>query len=168
MLKDGKTVAIMKQTETSGDDSSEAANLKHDLALQRLLKESQLLDPGSFKGSTAVPEGKSRLKALELRMKDLGAKDSLSQQQKMPLSHRRGIMAKASDREERRRKEAAENGVILERAKARAQVGKRRERSVGGPALGKFKGGTLKLSSKDVRAIEGPRQSSMRGRRGKR
>lgn len=86
----------------------------------------------------------------------------------MPLSHRKGISSKASEREQRRRREATENGVVLEKAKATIASAKRRERSVGGPTVGKFKGGTLKLSSRDVKSIEGPKWSGSGRRRGRR
>ena len=142
-------------------------NLKHDLALQRLLKESHLLDSSSFSRKASAPEGKCRIKALDLRIRGLGARESISNQEKMPLSHRRGISTKAATREEKRRKDAAENGVILEKAKSALKPGKRRERSVGGPTVGKFKGGLLKLSSKDLRSIEGPKQRGWGGRKGR-
>ena len=101
-------------------------------------------------------------------MQDLGAKKSISKQEKMPLSHRKGISAKATSREGRRRKEASENGVVLEKARSAIKSAKRRERSVGGPTVGNFKGGTLKLSSRDVRSIEGPKQrGSSGGRKGR-
>ena len=141
--------------------------MKNDLALQRLLKESHLLDPNAFKSQAASTPGRGRLKALDLRMKDLGAKESISKQRNMPQSHRRGIIAKTTDREDKRRRDAAENGVILERVKGKGQVAKQRQRSIGGPGVGKFKSGTLKLSSKDVRSITGPAPKSMRkGRQG--
>ena len=85
------------------------------------------------------------------------------------MSHRRGIIAKRSDREEKRRKEARENGVILEKAQmgAKKSTGKR-DRGVGAPGVGKFSGGTLKLSKKDIFEIEGPRKSNgTRGGRGR-
>lgn len=135
------------------EDSTESTNLKNDLALQRLLKESHILDPSAFRTSSAL-EGKGRLKALDSRFKDLGAKKSFLEQEKMPLSHRKGITGKSSAREANRRKEAAENGVILERIKSKASSEKRRERSVGGPGIGKFRGGTLKLSSRDINSIQ--------------
>lgn len=83
-------------------------------------------------------------------------------QAKMPLSHLRGIKAKAISRESKRRKEAAENGIILERAKGKSdgKTERKRERAVDGPGVGKFRGGTLTLSKKDVRAIEGPKKSA--------
>ncbi|EMC97008.1 hypothetical protein BAUCODRAFT_68548 [Baudoinia panamericana UAMH 10762] len=154
-------VRTSKVPASAEEDSSEAANLKHDLALQRLLKESHLLDPSAFSGAAAV-EGKGRLKALDLRLQDLGAKKPLSEQ-KMPLAHRQGIKTKAADREAVRRREAVENGIVLERASAAPKTAlKRRDRGIGKPAVGKFRGGTLKLSSRDVRTIEGPKARSKR------
>ncbi|KAI7354439.1 hypothetical protein KC354_g11140 [Hortaea werneckii] len=149
------------------EEASESANLKHDLALQRLLKESHPLDPSSFDGTNTAPEGKSRLKALDMRLQDLGAKKGTLEQEKMPLSHRKGIKAKAANREVARRKDAAENGIILEKAKATKGPERRRERGVGAPSVGKFKGGTLQLSSRDVKSMERPRQAQG-GKKGKR
>ncbi|KAK1088513.1 pre-rRNA processing and 40S ribosomal subunit assembly [Friedmanniomyces endolithicus] len=129
---------------TSAEDEAETSNLKHDLALQRLLKESHLLDHSSTKNSAVVPEGKKT----------------------MPLAHRKGIKAKAAGRETARRKEAVENGVILEKVRTSAQPQKRRERGIGAPSIGKFRGGTLKLSSHDVKSIERSRlQGGSKGRR---
>jgi hypothetical protein len=87
----------------------------------------------------------------------------------MPMAHRKGIIAKASQKEETRRREARENGIILEKAKAVKKKGAdaKRERGVGGPGLGKFSGGTLTLSKKDIMEIEGPRRGGAgRGGRG--
>ena len=146
---------------------TDAANLKKDLALQRLLKESHLLHRPSST-STSAPTV-NRDKVTDLRMQSLGAKASLFDQQKMPLSHRRGIKAKAATREEARRKEAQENGVILERAsKGKQGEARKRDRGVGAPAVGRFSGGTLKLSRKDIHEINGPRQTIRGKRRGKR
>lgn len=94
------------------------------------------------------------------------------------MTHRRGIVAKQEEKESRRRKEAKENGIILEKVKmGRKASDGRRERGVGAPAIGKFSGGTLKLSKKDIFDIEGPKRSAVgkgaaggkkaRGRRGK-
>lgn len=91
----------------------------------------------------------------------------------MPLPERRANAAKAKALEEKRRSEARENGIVLEKEvrKPRA-VGKAkaRERGVGGPAVGKFRGGTLTLSKRDVTAITagGGRGGRGRGRGGKR
>jgi hypothetical protein len=108
----------------------------------------------------------------------LGSKTSILKQEKMPMAHRRGIVAKQSEREDKRRKEARENGIILEKAKMgkKSSDGKR-DRGVGAPGVGKFAGGTLKLSKKDIFSIEGPKRSAAsrggrrsgrgRGKRGK-
>ncbi|KAF2170884.1 hypothetical protein M409DRAFT_18856 [Zasmidium cellare ATCC 36951] len=153
---------------TSGQTGTESANLKNDLALQRLLKESHLLDPSSFSKTASTPEGKGRLKALDMRLQDLGAKSSALEQEKMPLSHRKGITSKSANREASRRKEAVENGVILEKQKFVAKSTKKRDRGIGGPEIGKFRGGTLKLSSKDVRNIERSGGKGKGGKGGKR
>ncbi|KUJ13068.1 uncharacterized protein LY89DRAFT_592510 [Mollisia scopiformis] len=145
------------------DDPSEAANLKKDLALQRLLAESHLLE--SSKNPTL--NGTNRHKATELRLQALGSKMSILKQEKMPMSHRRGIIAKQTEKEEKRRREARENGIILEKAKMKKNTDGKRDRGVGGPGIGKFSGGTLNLSKKDIFNIEGPRRSSStRGGRG--
>lgn len=140
----------------------EAANLKNDLALQRLLKESHLLDASSSLG----PAGSNRHKALDLRLQDLGSKSSVLGQEKMPLSHRRGIVSKATEKESSRRQDAKENGIILEKVKKASRVGDvRRERGIGAPGIGKFKGGTLRLSQRDIADIEGPKKSASKKRR---
>lgn len=141
----------------------DAANLKHDLALQRLLRESHLLESSS----DLAPTGKNRLKALDLRMQSLGAKDSLYKQ-KMPDAHRRGINAKAAAKDEKRRREAKENGIILEKPTkvTKSSNPGRRDRGIGGSSIGKFSGGTLNLSKQDLHSMQSSRGRSSRGGRG--
>lgn len=100
---------------------------------------------------------------MDLRLQAVGAKTSILKQEKMPMSHRKGIKAKQSKHEEKRRKEARENGIILEKAKISAKTSweRKRERGVGGPGVGKFMGGTLKLSKKDIFDIEGPKRRTV-------
>lgn len=148
------------------EDTAEKANLKNDLALQRLLKESHLLNPNSANKASFTTEGRSRLTSLDMRLQDLGAKSSALRQEKMPMSQRKGIADKKAQRETSRRKEAAANGIILEKTRTTAKVQKRRERSIGGPTVGKFQRGALKLSSRDVRDIVG--SGSRGGRKGRR
>jgi hypothetical protein len=153
------------------EDLTEADNLKKDLALQRLLAESHLLDSSS----SLTLSGNNRHKAVDLRLQALGSKSSILTQDKMPMSHRKGIIVKQSERENRRRKEARENGIILETVKGstkRQREGKR-DRGIGGPGVGKFSGGTLRLSKKDIVNIEGSmetfgRKGARGGREGKR
>jgi len=160
---------VIKSRSVLEDDRTEAANLKKDLALQRLLSESHLLDASS----SPTLSGSNRHKAMDLRLQSLGAKISILAQTKMPIAMRRGIVAKRNQLDENRRREAKENGIILEVAKEKAgkknggkDIGKR-DRGVGAPGVGRFKGGTLTLSKKDIHAIEGPRKASGgRGGRG--
>ena len=143
-----------------GDAATEAANLKKDLALQRLLKESHLLDAHSTSSPLDLV-GQNRHKAVDLRLQDLGAEASLLTQQKMPFAQRKGIMAKATAREEKRRREAKENGIILEKKGSGNRIkDTRRDRGLDAPSVGKFRNGTLRLSKKDVADIEGPRRFS--------
>ncbi|KAK4947051.1 pre-rRNA processing and 40S ribosomal subunit assembly [Elasticomyces elasticus] len=170
--KQTKQPTARQKTQPAEDDEAETANLQNDLALQRLLKESHLLDPSASKNTTS-PFGSNRHKATELRLQALGSKTSILTQDRMPMAHRKGIMAKSEEREERRRREAKENGIILERAKAaKATRGgaMRREGGVGAPGVGRFKSGTLQLSRRDVASIEGPKRGGgkSRGRGGKR
>lgn len=154
-----------KADDDEDDKDDETLNLKNDLALQRLLKESHLLESAS----ELAPTGKNRHKALDLRMQELGAKKSLYHQKNMPSSMRKGIKAKAVSKEDKRRREARENGIILEKPAPKKQVSsERRERGVGGPSIGKFMGGTLNLSKRDISQVQASRRGGGKSRgRGK-
>jgi len=86
------------------------------------------------------------------------------------MSHRKGMNRKGSEREDKRRKEARENGVILETAAEKKRVIHRtgkRGMNVAMPGVGKFAGATLNLSKKDIMDIEkGPKESFGGGKRG--
>lgn len=167
--------ATAATTDAQDDDSN---NLQNDLALQRLLKESHLLDANTFSATgtaSSAPEGAARLKALDMRIRDLGGKKSHLDQDRMPIAFRKGMVAKASEREDKRRTEAKENGIILERFGAKtagragaATRGGGRERKkaigTGGPDVGTFRGATLRLSKNDIKGIEG--SGSKRGGKG--
>ena len=99
-------------------------------------------------------------------MQELGAKTSLYKQ-KMPDAHRRGINAKAASKDEKRRREAKENGIVLERpSKVSKSNNGHRERGVGGSSIGKFSGGTLNLSKQDLFSMKSTPSRSGRGGRG--
>ncbi|KAJ5794785.1 hypothetical protein N7457_001384 [Penicillium paradoxum] len=144
------------------EDSHDALNLKHDLALQRLLKESHLLDSAD----DLAPTGKNRLKALDMRMQSLGAKTSLYAQKNMPDSHRRGINAKAATKDDKRRREAKENGIILEKPSKviKSSNSGRRDRGLAGSSVGKFAGGTLNLNKDDIARVQASGRRMMGGR----
>jgi hypothetical protein len=78
------------------------------------------------------------------------------------MSHRKGIQAKALKKEKTRRREAKENGIILEKPTSLSKdvASKRRERGVGGPSVGKFTGGTLRLSRRDLLDLQGPKKKA--------
>ncbi|KAL7819796.1 hypothetical protein V8C26DRAFT_395247 [Trichoderma gracile] len=156
--------------------------LAQDLELRRLIAESHLLQTNKptslssiLSSSSAQSEpktfaaGRVRQKALDLRIQALGSKTSILKQEKMPMHMRKGINAAAVERETKRRREAKESGVILERETGKK---KKRERRTGGggggfgPAVGRMRGAELRISERDVKKIEGARDTF--GRRGKR
>ncbi|RPB02842.1 hypothetical protein L873DRAFT_1672144 [Choiromyces venosus 120613-1] len=140
-----------KSSNDEGDPRSEAEMLKNDLALQRLLRESHLLDSTSGKLEAT---GKNRLKALESRIQALGGKD-ITAQKNVPMAVRKGIAAAREERELKRRKNAKEAGIVLERDTTKKISKKWQDRGGFGPSIGKFKGGALMLSTRDVMDIEG-------------
>ncbi|KAH7122486.1 hypothetical protein B0J11DRAFT_340450 [Dendryphion nanum] len=154
-------------------DLTETAHLKNDLALQRLLRDSHILSSTSTSTSgTSTPTisatGSARHKSTDLHLLSLGAKTSLQKQKNMPMSHRKGITAMATHRENVRRKDARDNGIVLEKEKRAKKFGGERERGIGGPDVGTFKGGMLKLSKKDVADItSGGHRGGIGGRGGR-
>ena len=97
------------------------------------------------------------------------AKDSIFTQHKMPMSMRKGIVAAAAARETKRRQEARESGIVLERPQAVvSKKAAKRQRAVDAPAVGVLRGSELKLRDKDIRAIEGPKKTLRGGKGGKR
>ncbi|KAH7170416.1 hypothetical protein EDB81DRAFT_775373 [Dactylonectria macrodidyma] len=176
---DQTSKSTTKSTITASSSSSNTlpedapSLLAQDLELRRLLAESHLLAPAlASTGAPVAPKpfaaGRTRQKATDLRIQALGSQISIHKQEKMPMNIRKGIVAAAGARESKRRREAKENGVILERETGKKS--KRRDRGrdfgVDRPGVGRLRGATLRLSDKDVRGIEGVRDTF--GRRGKR
>lgn len=141
--------------------------LANDLALQRLISESHILsasNPFNSIGSSATAvesnsftEGRTRKLTTDLRLQKLGSKESIFTQQKMPMGMRKGINTAKQEREAKRRREAKENGIILETAQKKS--GKRKSKGRGGvavdmPGMGKFRNGELRLSTREVKAVE--------------
>ncbi|KAI9746462.1 MAG: hypothetical protein M1818_000175 [Claussenomyces sp. TS43310] len=155
------SATLSKSRPAFDNDPSEAGNLKKDLALQRLLAESHLLDSSD----TRILSGSSRHKAADLRLQNMGAKTSIMTQKSMPMAMRRGIIAKKEQVEEKRRTEARANGIVLEVFKSKGggtpgnREAKRRDRGVITPGVGRFKGSTLTLSKRDIHEIQGPKKS---------
>ncbi|KAM0347150.1 hypothetical protein ACHAPU_005090 [Fusarium lateritium] len=163
-------------TPSSSTDLPEDAPslLAQDLELRRLLAESHLLAPVlSASGTTVAPKafaaGRTRQKATDLRVQALGSKVSIHKQEKMPMNMRKGIVAAADARETKRRREAKENGIILERETGKKKAGRRdrgRDVAVDRPGVGRLRGAELRLSDKDIKGIEGGRDAF--GRRSRR
>jgi len=141
------------------DDPLEVAHLKNDMELQKLLHTSNILSTHAPTYSTRTGSVRDTLntrnKLVDMQMLASGAKTSVFHQKSMPMAHRKGIISKQKMRDERRRAEAKENGVILEKETKKRKVVGKRERSVGGPSIGKFKGGTLTLNKKELASITG-------------
>lgn len=194
-----------KKSKSTATEEDAPTLLKNDLELQRLLTESHLFNPSKVgtlsntvthhRSHDGITEhaGRNRLLATDLRMAALGSKTSVYAQAKMPMSHRKGMNAAAAGRENKRRREARENGIILERPSGNTDALKAYTRAAGvvknrnsrtghskdrkaasqdidAPAVGKLRDGMLKLSKKDISDIQssGERRSSSKGRRGKR
>ncbi|KAB5558272.1 hypothetical protein GE09DRAFT_1188984 [Coniochaeta sp. 2T2.1] len=178
-----------KPTASTNQDEDAPTLLANDLALQRLLSESSLLsraqpnpmfypsNSSSSGGATHDPAsrafaaGKLRLAQTDMRLRALGSKESLLAQKKMPMGMRRGINAAVKGREEKRRREAKENGIVLERE----VVVKERRKGTGGgmgkgdvdaPGVGRLRGAQLTLSKRDIASIENSRGRGSSGGRG--
>lgn len=173
---------------TDPQDEDAPSLLANDLALQRLLSESSLLskaapnpmfypssDTNSNPASRPFAAGKLRLATTDLRLQALGSKTSLLKQAKMPMGMRKGINASVAGKEAKRRREAKENGIVLEREEkkdTRRRTAGRREGDVDAPAVGRLRGAQLTLSKRDIMSMQGPptggggRDKKNRGRRG--
>lgn len=105
-----------------------------------------------------------------MRVQSLGSGTSILAQEKMPMHIRKGMVAAAAGREAKRRREARENGIILERPAApkpskKARTGGRHA-ALDAPGMGRFRGAELRLDDAAVRGIENSRDAFGRGGRG--
>ncbi|KAG8416619.1 pre-rRNA processing and 40S ribosomal subunit assembly [Metarhizium acridum] len=168
--------AVSSKSSTLPEDAPSL--LKQDLELRRLLAESHLLAPhaatkslSSVSSSNAAQPksfaaGRTRQKATDLRVQALGSKVSIHKQDKMPMHMRKGMAAAADAREAKRRREAKENGIILERETGKQRRARGRRSDVDRPGVGRLKGAELRISERDVKRIEGTRD--VFGRKGRR
>jgi hypothetical protein len=169
-----------RQRQRQGDDDPQDEDsrslLANDLELQRLLSESHILSgtnpfnraaSGPTAPSRAFSEGRTRALTTDLRLQKLGSTGSIfNNQKKMPMAMRKGILGARAAREDKRRREAKENGIILEKetrgeggaGKGKPNKTKRKARAsdlpVDMPGMGTMKGGELRLSRREVRAVE--------------
>ncbi|KAK6330788.1 hypothetical protein TWF718_002988 [Orbilia javanica] len=144
---------------SKSEEAAEALNLKNDIALKNLLAESHLLD-STLSHSTA----KNRHKAIEARIVALGGQP-LKKKGNIPMAIQKGMKAKQRLTAEKIKREAKENGVILDKESKRAKErrknkerqerrkGESRDAGVGHAKIGKFRGGELRLSRRDVASM---------------
>ncbi|KAF4121301.1 Conserved hypothetical, protein [Geosmithia morbida] len=190
------TQASAKPAKTLPEDAPTL--LAQDLELRRLLSESHLLNPTAIssastsastsRSSDGPPRpfmsGRIRQKATDLRIQALGSKLSILTQESMPMSIRKGIVASGAAKEAKRRREARENGIILERPSNSSSgpngssIHNKRRRGAGGggggnrdvdvhrPGMGRFRGAELRLDENAVKSIENSRDAFGRGGRG--
>jgi hypothetical protein len=135
----------------------EAEDLKNDIALQRLINESHILAEANKEGhisgadvSTDLdPIGKARIKALEFRLQQAGAK---KQHEKMPMNMRKGIIAKQKDRKEKHEAYAKEAGIVLARPSTNGVSKKpaRRDRGLQIASVGKNTRHGLVISKSEI------------------
>ena len=80
------------------------------------------------------------------------------------MNIRKGMVAAAATREAKRRREAKESGILLEREVRKKTKQRTRRGDIDRPGVGRMRGAELRLSDKDVRGIEGTKD--VFGRRG--
>jgi hypothetical protein len=160
------TTTSQPQTASASSLPEDAPSLlAQDLELRRLISESHLLASPSLTSSSAADgqpktfaAGRVRHKATDLRVQALGSRESIHTQKSMPMNMRKGIVAAATARETKRRREARENNVVLEKETGKK---KRRDRvkgmGVDRPGVGRLKGAELRINEHDVKRIEGTR-----------
>ncbi|PKS06857.1 hypothetical protein jhhlp_006933 [Lomentospora prolificans] len=161
-----------RATDTSSLPEDSRTLLAQDLALHRLITESHLLDPSSKLHSKPFSQGRIRMHSTDLRITSLapaGTKSILTQAT-MPMAMRKGIKAAKKGREDQRRREAWENGIVLERKGGQGSVtaGKRKRSNprVDLPSVGKLRGAELRLSERDLRSMGASSTERSRGPRG--
>ncbi|CCG81470.1 Predicted protein [Taphrina deformans PYCC 5710] len=148
------------EDDDSGSESDAADDLKKDKELQRLLRESHLLQ-AQGNGSLET-EGRIRHKATAAQLIANGA--SKPKQRKMPIGMRKGIEAAANKREGAADKYNRDNGIVTAR-KAAPVVQKRSNKTLHELNLGKYKNGKLSISRKEIDRVNGPRGGSAKGKK---
>jgi hypothetical protein len=140
-------------------EDDEAQKLQNDLALQRLLRESNLLSEHASKDDP----GRLHHLTLDARISHLGGKEIAKGN--VPLKIRKGIETAKKTRQEKGEREAKEAGILMP-VKRKAKVEKPRERGLKtASGVGKFKNGMLKINEREIRRVNN--SGSQGQRRGK-
>ncbi|EMR10994.1 hypothetical protein PNEG_00596 [Pneumocystis murina B123] len=123
--------------------------LKNDVALQRLLRESHLLKKGSNRSTFSLePIGKQRHKIIENRIKLLGGKEI---KEKVPFKIKLGMKLKAKIRSDIAKKKAKESGVVRALPAPKPKTKYKRNYGLNEIRIGKYHKGMITLSEKDIR-----------------
>jgi hypothetical protein len=138
---------INQLTQELSPEDDEAQNLKHDIALQRLLRESNLL----AEYATKEDPGRLRHLTLDSRISHLGGKEIAKGN--VPLRIQKGIETAKAKRREKSEREAQEAGILMpvKRKSKPEKVRERGLRTVSG--VGKFKNGMLKINAREIRRV---------------
>ena len=187
LLQAPPTTTTTQKPTTAPEDAPSL--LAQDLELRRLLSESHLFSSPllslSRTGTGAEPAifsaGRIRHRATDMRVQALGSRiASVHSQDKMPMNMRKGITAAATAREAKRRREARENGVVLERetgggggggkgsrggSGGRKRKGRTWDAAIDRPGVGRMRGAELRLSERDVKRIEDDGRDTFRRKR---
>ncbi|GMM49751.1 Faf1 protein [Starmerella bacillaris] len=166
------------QFESPKTKKEEAYNLDNDLALQRMIDESHILNhrPNGHEYTGAdisgvldplEAVGKNRLKTIEHRLVKAGAKQTT---QRMPQAMAVGVRNKNLQRKQKTKKEAKEAGIIL--AKERFTKSKNRTRDTGLKinTIGKASEHGIHISASEIARMtnKGKARGGSHGSRGKR
>lgn len=165
LMKSGKAQSIDSIPQSTGKVDDSPDDIKKDIALQRLLEESHILASHGERHSGAEltmrtidydnPTGKSRVRALDSRFKNLasvnGAHNGMKPRlEKMPMSMRKGMIKSREGKVSKYEREAKEAGVVL----SKVQKGKLRDLNAGRgstSSVDRLGDGTKKGSSNKLR-----------------
>ncbi|KAK7033648.1 hypothetical protein VNI00_012648 [Paramarasmius palmivorus] len=168
-----------KKTQSIEDDEKERSNLENDAILHRLIH-TKLLS-GSLNPDLELTHAQ-RQKALSGRVLELAGSAKLGLGEKSVRRHehnkaskrvREGLMTKEKERQKARVEEAKNLGNYHPRLKRlfedplQENKSKKRQRGLQ-MGIGKFSGGTLKLSKDEINLVQGQSQNTGRGGRGRR
>ncbi|BFZ59334.1 pre-rRNA processing and 40S ribosomal subunit assembly [Saitoella coloradoensis] len=151
--------------EGDGDENDEEDDLKNDAALQKLLRESNLLKEAG--GDSLELSGKARLKALQSRITELGGAGPKKERMSTQILH--GIKNKARKSILAHQSRAREANIIIAKPTAeQEELTKKvrsgwkddvRNRNAHGRlkeiGVGRFKNGSLVVSKRDIERING-------------
>ncbi|KAG4301513.1 hypothetical protein PCK1_002226 [Pneumocystis canis] len=154
----GRLISTMNKNRNSKSDLKSVKKkvltndqLRNDVALQRLLEESELLKKGSNNSTFSLnPTGKQRYKIIEKRLKLLGGKNI---KEKIPFKIRLGMEFKAKKRKEIANKRAKEAGIVQALPVSKPKIKHKRNHGLNEIRIGKYYKGMVILSKNDIKEV---------------